>query len=303
MSEIPSPERFFLEVPPYSSVEIGTGEFKDVMRIQFYRGTLDTYCAECSRESVFKCVSPALRVVYKDREREIDIDQLNDKSDKSEIVWPGEDGFPLGPIPYFELEGFALENRVFRVIFECTRNGKHLLHFFFRVHNRSITKVGQYPSLADLHLADVRKYRKVLGDEKYRELTRAIGLNAHGVGIGSFVYLRRILEDLINAAKAEAAKEPGWDEEAFGRSRMDGKIQLLQGRLPKFLVEHRHIYSILSLGIHELTEKQCLDAFETVRVGIELILDEKLHEQERAEKTARATKDLSQIKGELKKAP
>jgi hypothetical protein len=152
-------------------------------------------------------------------------------------------------------------------------------------------------------LSKVRKYRKLLGDEKYKEFTRAIGLNSHGVGIGAFVYLRRILEDLIYAAKAEAAKEPGWDEEAFSRSRMDDKIQLLQGRLPKFLVDNRSIYSILSLGIHELTEKQCLDTFEKVKVGIELILDQKLHEQEQAEKIARTTKDLSQIKRELKKAP
>jgi hypothetical protein len=152
-------------------------------------------------------------------------------------------------------------------------------------------------------LSEVGKYRTLLGNEKYREFTRAIGLNAHGVGIGAFVYLRRILEDLINAAKTEAAREPGWDEGVFVRSRMDERIQILQGRLPKFLVDNRSIYSILSLGIHELTEKQCLDTFGTIRVGIELILDEKLQEQERAEKIARATKDLSQIKGELKKAP
>ncbi len=181
----------------------------------------------------------------------------------------------------------------------CTRDASHLLTFFFRVHQKVISKVGQTPSLADLHSADVAKYRKVLGDDRYREFTKAIGLNAHGIGIGAFVYLRRLFEWLIGTAHGQASKEAGWDEGAYQKTRMDEKILLLKGRLPSFLVENRHIYSILSLGIHELSEGQCLKLFAPVRTGIELILDEEIERRERTEKEEKTRKALLAMKSDL----
>ena len=47
---------------------------------------------------------------------------------------------------------------------------------------------------------DIKKYRKILGKEKYGEFGRAVGLYTHGIGIGSYVYLRRIFENLIEEA-------------------------------------------------------------------------------------------------------
>jgi hypothetical protein len=201
------------------------------------------------------------------------------------------------------MEPFAMRNRVFQVRFNCTRNPEHSLYFLFRVHGWTITKIGQSPSLADLHLGKTKKYRKILGDEKYQEFTKAIGLNAHGVGIGSFVYLRRIFEDLIASARHEAAKSGTWDDDAYNRGRTDDRILLLQNLLPSFLVENRGIYSILSRGIHDLTEQECLNIFKPLKVGIELILDEKLEQQEKAAKIAQTKHALSKIKGELKAGP
>jgi hypothetical protein len=98
-------------------------------------------------------------------------------------------------------------------------------------------KVGQYPSVADLHSAKIKRYRKVLSPEDYRELNRAVGLAAHGVGIGAFVYLRRIFERLIEEARQIARHDSEWDEALFLRSRMPEKIVLLASHLPSFLVK------------------------------------------------------------------
>ncbi len=92
----------------------------------------------------------------------------------------------------------------FEVILKCKRYGT-FLHYFVHVewednnHNniKYISKVGQYPSVADFHIGKVHKYDKVLPKDKMRELTKAIGLAANGVGIGSFVYLRRIFQHLL----------------------------------------------------------------------------------------------------------
>ena len=71
--------------------------------------------------------------------------------------------------------------------------------------------------------------------------------------------------------------------------------------LPSFLVENKSMYSILSLGIHELNEQTCLEHFDTLRVGIEIILDEKLDELKKKEKIENAKKKLANLKGEVKK--
>lgn len=142
----------------------------------------------------------------------------------------------------------------------------------------SLMKTGQYPSVADFHISEIKKYNKLLPSERLKEFTRAIGLAANGVGIGSFVYLRRIFEHLITEAYTLCLGEGLVTEDQYNRSRMDQKIGLLSAHLPNFLVANRSIYSILSLGIHELDEKTCLAHFDTLRVGIEIILDEKLDE-------------------------
>jgi hypothetical protein len=161
-----------------------------------------------------------------------------------------------------------------------------------------LIKVGQSPSVADLHISEIKQYKKLLSEEKLKEFTRAIGLAANGVGIGSFVYLRRIFEHLISEAYSTCLSEGLVTEEQYNRSRMDQKIGLLSAHLPVFLVENKSIYSVLSLGIHELDENTCLAHFDTLRVGIEIILDEKLDELKKREKVETAKKKLSQLKSQ-----
>ncbi len=191
-----------------------------------------------------------------------------------------------------------LSDRAFSVTLFCSRDKEHKIIFYFLVRNSVLTKVGQHPSIADFYSAEIGKYRKILGN-KYKEFSRAIGLTSHGVGIGAFVYLRRIFEGLIEEAHVEAQTDIGWDEELYAKGRMEDKILLLQDRLPPFLVENRSLYGILSKGIHSLTEKECLELFEPMRVGIELILDEKIEQEQRRTKIENARRTLAAIKGKL----
>jgi len=91
------------------------------------------------------------------------------------------------------------------------------------------------------------------------------------------------------------------EEDAFVRMRMDEKIGALKDYLPKTLVEIKQIYGILSKGIHELSEKECLAYFDAMRTGIEIILDDKLEQRKREEKRAKAIAQVSTISGVLKK--
>lgn len=69
---------------------------------------------------------------------------------------------------------------------------------------------------------------------------------------------------------------------------MDEKIKIIEDYLPEFLVENRSLYAILSTGIHDLTEDECLQYFEAVKIGIEQILDEKIIQKEKADKAVKA---------------
>jgi hypothetical protein len=166
----------------------------------------------------------------------------------------------------------------------------------------TLFKVGQHPSIADIHISKVRQYDKVLDNDKIKELTRAIGIAANGVGIGSFVYLRRVFEHLIDKAHALALNDTNWNEEKYNGSRMIEKIGLLKNYLPQFLVEHKEMYGILSKGIHELTEDECLAAFEPMKLGIEIILDAKVDEYDRQQKETMASQRIRELNSKFGKS-
>ncbi|MBR4467813.1 MAG: hypothetical protein IKS53_00105 [Bacteroidales bacterium] len=194
------------------------------------------------------------------------------------------------------------ETGVKTIILRCQRYGdKITIAVFHDFDNSIIMKVGQYPSVADIHIGQVKQYDKVLDKSILREFTKAIGLAANGVGIGSFVYLRRIFEKLVMDAYTEAVQDGKVDAEQFEKQRMDEKIMSLNGYLPSFIVENHEIYGILSKGIHQLTEEDCLAYFDCMRQSIELILDERLEQLAKKKKIEEVKKTLNSITSQIKK--
>lgn len=222
--------------------------------------SMDSYCINCGKESTFKRFS------------------LSDL------------------IPHSHIGTSEYTSYMFR----CTRNENHQYTMILQTAGEKTMKIGQYPSLRDLASEDIKKYKKVLASD-FGNFKEAIGLNAHGVGAGSFVYLRRIFENLIEEKRQLALEEQtDWSDEIFSHSKMDEKIKLLRVYLPDFLVENRKIYSILSKGIHELDDQECLELFPELRLAIELILDEKLSDIEKKQKVNRFSKFVSTTVAALK---
>ena len=211
---------------------------------------------------------------------------------------PFHDSIPLGQKVFpSDEQQMRLFDGVYLYDYQCTGCGvKFCCWLYINFTAQTIEKIGQMPSVADLYSGELTKYRKVLGS-KYIEFNRAVGLHAHGVGIGAFVYLRRIFEWLVNEAYDEARTDSAWDESAYQKARMDEKIVLLKNHLPQTLVGNAGMYAILSRGIHSLSEEDCLRYFDTVRLGIELVLDEKIEREERQKKLKRVADELARIKG------
>jgi hypothetical protein len=164
----------------------------------------------------------------------------------------------------------VLSNGFYRFEFECTKSENHKITIYVYLKEDEFGKVGQFPSLADTANDAAKLYSKVLETEDRKELSRAVGLAAHGVGIGSFVYMRRVFERLIERRHADS----GLSIENFARLRMGEKIDALKDYLPIFLVEHKAVYGILSLGIHQLTEDQCLAFYQVLHESIITILED-----------------------------
>lgn len=170
-----------------------------------------------------------------------------------------------------------------RLEMTCARNNQHKLLYWFLLMPDTVEKVGQHPSLADIANDEAATYRSVLNKNDATELHKAIGLAAHGVGIGSFVYLRRIFERLIYNRFESFKEVEGWDEAYFFKLKMDDKVKFLKGHVPSFLYDNRRLYGILSKGIHELSDEVCLKAFEPLKLSIKIILEEDKKKKEELE--------------------
>ncbi|MBU5214580.1 hypothetical protein [Heyndrickxia oleronia] len=252
-------EFLFTEIGLYESIETNTENYHSLCDILLFSTSIhfDTYCVECEKTSTFR-FSERLNAEKWNPFAHYSVD------DKIEIL--NSHRIPI------------------QLIFNCSRDSSHIYSFNFRVTDHKLTKIGQYPSIADLQIHDIKKYRNVLKDD-YRDFSKSIGLYSHGIGAGSFVYLRRIFENLIEENRLLASKESSWNNESFQQCKMDEKIKMLENYLPQILVENRKLYSILSKGIHELSEADCLELFPNVKLAIELILDEKIYKIEQEKKT------------------
>ena len=179
----------------------------------------------------------------------------------------------------------------------CQR-ANHIYNFYFTYDGRYLTKFGQLPSLEDIAGADIRKYEPLLRGGYFGELKRATGLASHGIGIGSFVYLRRIFEKLLRDHYNDLdGDKPTQDD--FMRMRMDERISALAPSLPIALVKNRAIYKILSVGVHELDEETCRKHFPVIRAAILQILEQDFQARERAKAAANLEAEIAKIAGSI----
>lgn len=188
--------------------------------------------------------------------------------------------------------------RLMKLEYICSMNEEHHLDYIVLATDNSMMKIGQYPSIADMTFPELDAYKHVISKEDRKELGTAIGLYASGVGAGSYVYLRRILERLVYQAKEATAD--AIDNEMFEQARVAEKIKMLEGYLPDILVKNTTIYGILSKGIHELSEEECRKHFPVVKECIYQILGMWESERRKQADEVALNKALSAISSSIK---
>ena len=270
----------------YDSVDITVDDLDEIEKCltkdEYAGNTIDGFCVHCATNRVFEYTNSEVH---------------EDTGIMRMSVF--DDGNPKVRRPKREEQFRRYLNKRYAMTYRCTRDRQHFIIFDLITTDDKIIKVGQYPSVADLVIPEIAKYKPVLGTQ-YREFSKAIGLFAHGIGIGSFVYLRRIIENLVFDKYNEVSENLEISNTEFMRLKFDEKIEALKPYLPEVLVANKNIYGIVSKGIHELSEEECREMFPYIKAGIELILDSLLAEKERKSKEKIFEKFVAKKTGELK---
>ena len=212
-----------------------------------FKKSIDVYCPECKQLATFHP----------------EIDERTNTLSAKEVQATFRikaAGLSSNPLSGWNLKDFSKRIR-------CTRSD-HEMDFHFKKVQGSLIKVGQHPSISDIASMGTEEFVKPLGKSAVAELNKAMGLAAHGIGIGSYVYLRRIFESLVEEAHKKAAVQNDWVEVDYINARMQERVRLVKDFLPDFVVEHPEMYSILSRGLHELSEDECLSHFEALKTAI-----------------------------------
>ena len=261
LASLPSIEELCVSFPLYSKIKTVNRVYLKALRGEPIQ--FDAYCTSCGRDATFK-------------------DNLSRGSGSGAT----------------QNKNWMLTRGRFNVVLFCQR-ANHMYSFYFDYSGDYLIKCGQMPSLEDIAGHDIRKYEAVLRDGYFDELKRATGLASHGIGIGSFVYLRRIFEKLIHDHHRSFVHDHG-EIEGFAAMRMDEKIGALTTVLPPALVKNKSTYGILSSGIHSLDEETCRVYFPVVRAAIIQILEQDLRAREELKAGAQLETAIAKLAGEVK---
>ena len=286
----------------YKFRKIDEDNIEDLILLLDGKVRISMYCKECKEERVFT-MKPY--IYFQDKDNKCYSKKL------SEEVWRIQKSYILKNTPMvgghveeqntvWKWKESQIEevSRILVFQFVCSMNEEHHIDYVVLTTDNSMMKIGQYPSIADMTFPELDAYKHVISKEDRKELGTAIGLFANGVGAGSYVYLRRILERLIDQAKARAGDKVS--DEEFEQARVAERIKMLQGYLPEIFIKNKTIYGILSKGIHELSEEECREYFPVVKECIYQILG--MWESERRKKADEdaLNKALSAISSSIK---
>lgn len=286
----------------YDSIEINEDNIQDL--ILFLNGNvrMSVYCKKCKTERVFSMkpyiyFSKNIQECYPQKlsERLMDVQRQNIIK---KTVASGEVGSKENMVWEWNDQEIGEASRILVFKFVCSMDDEHHLDYIVRTEGNRFQKIGQYPSVADLTFPELDDYKHVISKDDRKELGTAIGLFASGIGAGSYVYLRRILERLVYQAKEAAAD--AIDNEMFEQARVAEKIKMLEGYLPDILVKNTTIYGILSKGIHELSEEECRKYFPVVKECIYQILGMWESERRKQVDEVALNKALSAISSSIK---
>lgn len=286
----------------YESVEINETNITELCELIGGKVRISEYCVECKEHRVFG-MRP-IEFPFEADGKKIQLRSLADELSSYQSV----QGMSSLSIPYAKNEKPIWQwtnihaksaTRIMVFPFICAMDNNHHIDYIVRTNQNTMVKIGQYPSVADLQFPELNEFRKEIDEPSRRELRRAIGLYAQGIGVGSYVYLRRIFERILEIARQKADADKSIDLSNYASMRVSDRIKLLKDYLPDLINSSPVIYGIVSKGIHELSEDDCLKYFPILQDSIFMILRQWAQKRKEQETARRLEASISAISAEL----
>lgn len=183
--------------------------------------------------------------------------------------------------------------------FKCPSCEKRIV-MIFDYDGKSIKKIYQSYQNTLINEDEMKRFKKLklLDENDILVLSKANKCKTLGMSIASFVYLRKVFENMLdkiyNREKEKIKLEKTKVE--FSSLPIKEKVSLLKAYLPTLLNEkssnakYGELYKILSEGIHNLDEKTCDSLFDFLIELILLILEK----EQSMKKEEQYLKQLSQ---------
>ena len=295
---------FLVNAGLYERIELSEDNYSDLIDLIDGKCRLSVYCPKCKERRVF--VMQPIIVPFPNGETQTYSDiimvPLADRlrSRQKEILMnatpmPNTSQKPVQQTWSWRTVDADNETRLLTFPFVCTMNPSHRLDYLVITESNLLIKIGQWPSVADLSFSELDEFKKVIDEESRKELRRAIGLHAQGIGVGSYVYLRRIFERILDEAKTEAEQDGTIDLSDYDGMKVVDRIRLLKNYLPKMINDNRVFYGIVSKGIHELSEDECISYFPVLKEAIIMILRQWAQKKQEQEDAKKLSASLSKI--------
>lgn len=287
----------------YDSISVNESNISELCDLLLGKVRISEYCTKCGEKRVFT-IEP---VEYTEEivNGTVLIHQLGKRIMSQQNVQkmgtmglPGERREERKEWKWI-FDDYRKESRIIVLSFTCTMQEDHHLDYVVLANDYEIIKIGQHPSVADVSLPQIAEYKKVIDEASVKELKRAIGLHAQGIGVGSYVYLRRIFERILDKAKKQAEDEKKIELSGYKEKSVSDRIKMLAGYLPDMIVQNTVLYGVVSAGIHGLSEDDCLRYFPVLRDCIIMILKQWQEKQERKEQEEKLRKSMQEIASEV----
>ncbi|UTI43256.1 hypothetical protein [Niallia sp. RD1] len=277
-------------------------DFRFLKTIFLKEHNIYSYCPECKRDNYI--VSNGLEAILdNDTDDILTIGTNISSAEENEA----HEQYALEKLQSRAKEFFEKvfgETNTIQLKFHCTSKHKHKMYVIFHLtEDGYLIKTGQYPSIMDFE--KFKNLDEIFGKDNVskKDFRTATILKTHNYGVAAFLYLRRIFERLIILKAQTAISEGLLREEDFEKKKMQEKVKQLHelGKIPDYLNENKtFIYGILSKGLHQLTEKDCLANYEPLKEAILIILKENSDLEKREKIKKETSKKLNSIHTEMK---
>lgn len=299
---------FIVNAGLYESLEVTKENIDDLCALLDGKARISVYCTQCKEVRVFSMepitfsrnslgrnkITMSLGTELKGLQNHQQMVQISpgslagrqEKTPTAEWYWKNRD--------------IEDATRLMCLSFSCAMDPAHKVDYILWSDDSRVVKIGQYPSVADLTMPELKNFKKVISDSDMKEIRRAIGLHAQGIGVGSYVYLRRIFERILERAKDTAVSDDKINLELYKKAHVDERITMLADYLPEMMVKNPGIYGIISKGIHELSEEECIAYFPVMQESIFMILRQWEQKRKEAEDAKKLSNAIAKIAGSIK---